>query len=157
MEVDIIRSKRRKKTVAARVVDGRIQVRVPYGMKPDEEAAVVEQLRRKLESRQDHESLQHKAEELNRRYLQSRAQWSAIRWVSNQQHRWGSYSPQSGEIRISDRLYGVPEYVLDSVIVHELAHSIEPNHSKAFWDLAGRVAHAERARGFLEGLQYRQR
>lgn len=158
MEVHVIRSARRKKTIAARVVDGRIEVRVPAGTPKEAEDAAVAEMKAKIHRRQrsDDGELAQRAEELNGRYLQGKAKVHSIRWVSNQRHRWGSCSPGSGEIRISDRLIGLPQYVVDAVILHELAHTIEANHSPAFWELADRAPHAERAKGFLEAMEYAQ-
>lgn len=76
---------------------------------------------------------------------------ASIRWVGNQLKRWGSCTPATREIRISDRLRPVPGWVLDAVVVHELAHLVEPGHGPRFRLLAGRYGrHAEAAR-FLEG------
>jgi predicted metal-dependent hydrolase len=47
----------------------------------------------------------------------------------------------------------MPEYVVDYVLVHELVHLIEPGHDERFWALVARFPRAERARGFLEGVE----
>ncbi|MDQ2754890.1 MAG: M48 family metallopeptidase [Actinomycetota bacterium] len=72
-----------------------------------------------------------------------------IRWVDNQAWRWGSCTPSLGTVRISSRLAKEPDWVLDYVIVHELAHLDFGGHGPQFWDLVGRYPLAERARGFL--------
>lgn len=72
-----------------------------------------------------------------------------IRWVDNQAWRWGSCTPTDGTIRISSRLAAEPRWVLDYVIVHELAHLSVARHDSRFWALVGRYPKAERARGFL--------
>ena len=83
--------------------------------------------------------------------LEGRAQLTSIRWVTNQNKRWGSCTTATGDIRISHRLKGVPDYVLDAVIVHELVHTfITDGHSATFWSWADRAPQAERAKGFLE-------
>ncbi len=74
---------------------------------------------------------------------------NSIRWVDNQRTRWGSCTPGNRTIRISSRVAGFPAWVLDYLIVHELAHLIEPGHGKAFQALVDRYPRAERAKGFL--------
>ena len=70
-------------------------------------------------------------------------------YVTNQHTRYGSCSPAEGTIRISADLAGMPGWVRDYVLVHELAHLLEANHSPAFWSLVNRYPLAERARGYL--------
>jgi hypothetical protein len=72
-----------------------------------------------------------------------------VRWVENQRTRWGSCTPETGEIRVSAVLAGYPRWVLDYVLVHELAHLVEANHSARFHELVHRYPKAERAEGFL--------
>ena len=74
---------------------------------------------------------------------------ASIRWVSNQRQRWGSCTIATKQIRISDRLAGWPDWVLDYVIVHELAHLVVPDHGPRFHALVDRYPRAERARGYL--------
>jgi hypothetical protein len=73
--------------------------------------------------------------------------------VDNQQRRWGSCTPADGTIRVSSRLRSMPAYVVDYVLVHELAHLLEAQHDARFWALVARYPRAERARGFLEGVE----
>lgn len=98
------------------------------------------------------EELRHRALELSARYLDGRADPSSVRWVGNQNSRWGSCTPADGTIRLSRRLFGMPAWVVDYVLVHELAHLLVPGHGPEFWDLVGRYPRTERARGYLEGV-----
>jgi len=75
-----------------------------------------------------------------------------VRWVDNQRYRWGSCTPEDASIRISERVRGMPDWVIDYVILHELVHLIVPTHGSYFWALVGRYPKAERARGYLEGV-----
>ncbi|MBU4312320.1 MAG: M48 family metallopeptidase [Candidatus Omnitrophica bacterium] len=43
----------------------------------------------------------------------------------------------------------MPIWVRNYVIIHEMAHLIEPNHSKSFWNIVSRFKLTERARGYL--------
>ncbi len=73
-----------------------------------------------------------------------------VRWVSNQNSRWGSCTVSHGTIRLSDRMADFPQYVIDFVLLHELTHLVEANHDAAFHALMERFPRAERAEGFLE-------
>tara|TARA_E500000331_G_scaffold154028_1_gene149744 strand:- start:204 stop:686 length:483 start_codon:yes stop_codon:yes gene_type:complete len=48
--------------------------------------------------------------------------------------KWGLCSFRKKIIYLNWRLVMAPESVLDYVIIHELCHLIEPNHSKSFWN-----------------------
>lgn len=153
MEVEVIRSSKRRKSVSARIVEGRIVVRMPQWMTKAQEAEYVESMVAKLVRQHTAKAvdLAARAAELAQRYRLPTPR--SIRFVSNQSSRWGSCSPTSGEIRISDRVAGFPGWVLDAVIVHELAHLVEANHSPAFHALANRYSREERAYGFLLAMQ----
>ena len=71
--------------------------------------------------------------------------------MDNQNSRWGSCTPSDKSIRLSTRLQGMPSWVVDYVLVHELVHLVEITHSARFWDLVGRYPAAEKAKGYLEG------
>ena len=150
--VEVIRSDRRTKTVSARIVDGVIRVRIPGWMSADDEARFVGEVVDKIERRR-----QSTAVDLATRATVLAARFDlpapeSIRWVSNQQHRWGSCTPDTREIRISDRLVGAPPWVLDHVITHELCHLAVPDHSPAFHELLARDPLTERATGYLMAM-----
>ncbi|MDX6357267.1 MAG: hypothetical protein QOH37_321, partial [Nocardioidaceae bacterium] len=75
----------------------------------------------------------------------------SVRWVDNQRTRWGSCTPADRSIRLSRRLQGMPDWVVDYVLVHELAHLIEAGHNDRFWSWVGRYPQADRARAWLDG------
>ncbi len=149
MPVEVIRSRKRKKTVQAVVTDGRIRVHMPAWMTKKDEELYVADLVAKIEKkyRSQHIDVEARARSLARRF--DLPQPRSVRWSEVQRARWGSCSVDAGDIRVSDRLADWPTWVLDYVLVHELAHLVEPNHSPAFHALVARYPKAERATGFL--------
>jgi hypothetical protein len=156
-EVEIRTSTKRRKTASAQWQDGRIVVLVPAQLSVAERTEVATNLAqrviRKKQLRDGHsnQDLDIRARELADRYVGS-VRPAAVRWVTNQNIRWGSCSPHSGEIRVSDRLQPVPLWVLDAVLVHELAHLVEPGHTRSFHKVANRYPRMAEARTFLAGF-----
>lgn len=150
MKTEVVRSTRRKKTVEARVIDGVLRVSIPAAMTAAQEQHWVEVMKSKIERAQRSRTinLEERAASLARSLdLPTPVE---IVFSKRQRRRWGSCTPSSGRIRISDRLADFPGWVIDYVIVHELAHLEISNHSPAFWELVNRYELAERARGYLE-------
>lgn len=149
LPVEVVRSTRRSKTVSADVVDGRIRVRVPAWLSAEDEArhvsALVARIQRK--HRSDHIDLDARATLLAARHGLPTPH--SVRWSDRQNARWGSCSVASGDIRVTRRLAEWPTWVLDYVLVHELAHLAVPDHSPAFHALVEQYPLAERAKGFL--------
>ncbi|MFC3997221.1 M48 family metallopeptidase [Nocardiopsis sediminis] len=133
-------------------------VLVPASFSRAEEQRWVGRMLERLDAREgrrrpgDDDALQARARELAERYLDGRALPESVRWVDNQQARWGSCTPDNGSIRLSRRLSGMPGWVVDYVLVHELVHLVIPHHGAEFWDMVRRYPKAERARGYLEGV-----
>lgn len=159
--VDVRRSRRRRKTVSAYRDGDTVVVLLPGRMsRADEQHWVAEMLRRleRSEARRrspghaSDEALLARCRELSRLYLGGRAQPASVRWVPAMRTRWGSATPTGQTIRISERLRDVPGWVVDYVLVHELAHLIVPGHGPRFWELVRAYPRTERAIGYLEGL-----
>lgn len=156
MQIRIIRSPRRRKTVSASLAGNVLEVRLPEGLTAREEQEWVvkmeERVLRRAARRQTNSDaeLRRRAEDLNRRYFGGRLRFD-IRWVGNQRTRWGSCTPATRQIRISHELSRLPRFVLDYVLVHEMAHLVHPDHSPDFWALVRRYDLTERAIGFLMG------
>ncbi|CAN5869612.1 M48 family metallopeptidase [soil metagenome] len=154
-EVEVRRSDRRQRTVSARLRDGQLVVYLPARMSREEADRWVQTMlerfqARRLRSRLNSDGdLQRRAGELNRLYFDGRLKWVSLKYVTNQNTRYGSCSPVDGTIRISSVLADMPGWVRDYVVVHELAHLEQPNHSKEFWVLVNRYPLTERARGYL--------
>jgi predicted metal-dependent hydrolase len=155
--VEVRRSRRRRRTVAAYREDGRVVVLVPARFTRAEEKEWVATMLARLEKserrrRPSDAALSRRAAELSAKHLDGLAEPLTVRWVANQNSRWGSCTPSDRSIRLSTRLQGMPGWVIDYVLVHELAHLIEAGHTPTFWSWVDRYPRAERAKGFLEGV-----
>ncbi|MDP9395833.1 MAG: M48 family metallopeptidase [Actinomycetota bacterium] len=155
--VEVRRSARRRRTVSAYRDGARTVVLIPERMSAAEErrwvALMLERLAAQEQRRRPSDAaLLARAQDLSRRYLGGQAVPTSVRWVDNQGSRWGSCTPADGSIRLSSRLRGMPSWVVDYVLVHELAHLLVPGHGAPFWSLVGEYPRAERARGYLEGV-----
>ena len=93
--------------------------------------------------------LEKRAQHLNKKYFNGRLKWNELKYVTNQNKRYGSCSPAQKKIRLNHRLASMPEFVRDYVIVHELAHLEQANHGPKFWELVYQYPLTERARGYL--------
>ncbi|WP_104108078.1 M48 family metallopeptidase [Nocardioides sp. 616] len=155
-EVEVRRSKRRRRTVSAYREGDRIVVLIPAAMSKREEGRWVRDMVARLErsearKRPSDDQILARASQLNNDIFGGLAQPASVRWVGNQRSRWGSCTPGDRSIRLSARLQGLPTWVIDYVIVHELAHLLEPSHDERFWGWVNRYPRAERARGYLLG------
>ncbi len=155
---EIIYSRRR--TVSLQVTrDGHVKVRAPYGCprsfiesflhsKEDWVVRHLEEARSRTS--QEHPPLsesrrKHYVETARAIFTQKTAYYARIMGVTygrisirEQKTRWGSCS-SAGNLNFNWRLIFAPEEVLDYVVVHELAHRKEMNHSKAFYAVVGSV------------------
>lgn len=130
-------------------MDGVLRVSIPASMTKVDEDRWVQEMLRRMERRSATSAidLDKRAATLASRYGLQRPE--SVTWSDNQRWRWGSCTPSAGTIRISSRLAGEPAWVLDYVLVHELAHLDVAHHDSRFWEIVGRYPLAERARGFL--------
>lgn len=164
-KVEVKRSKRAKRNVTAYRDNDKTVVTVPTRMaKRDIDAYVVELVNR-LDDRDERtssqEALEQRARVLSRKYLgqdlfETHKVPVKIRWVTNQNSRWGSCTPDEGTIRLSHRMQRMPGYVIDSVIVHELIHLLVTDHSPAFYELMNKFPQHEKAKAYLDGYSHAQ-
>jgi predicted metal-dependent hydrolase len=158
--VEVRRSQRRRRTVSAYRDGERVVVLIPDRFSRAEETEWVERMLARLAAREERirrtdDELLIRARKLTSRYLPdhaSRVVPTSVRWVTNQNGRWGSCTPDDGTIRISHRIQEMPDWVVDYVLLHELAHLVVPSHNARFWELVGRYPKSERAQGYLEGI-----
>lgn len=148
-EIRVVRSQRRKRTVGAQMKGDVLVVTVPSWMSRAEEAVwrdrMADRYRRRIEA--DRIDLRERSTTLARRYDLPRPR--EIRWANDMTTQWGSCTPSTSTIRLSSRLAAFPNWVLDYVIVHELAHLVELGHNETFWKLVHQYPKAERAIGYL--------
>jgi hypothetical protein len=149
MEIELVRGTRRRKHVEAVLVGDRLRVSFPRWMSISEAQVTAEELAERMRRRTDSSAIDvaARARRLAREYEMPRPR--SVRWVDNMRQRWGSCTPEDGSIRVSARLAAYPSWVLDYVLVHELAHLLVPSHGPAHDALVDRFPQSERARGFL--------
>lgn len=149
MQVEVVRSPNRRKTVEAREVGGILRLLIPARMSKAEERHWIEEMTGRFQRRQAaiNLDLEARARMLAGRYHLPEP--TSIEWSNRQRSLWGSCTPGPGAIRISARLAAFPRWVLDYVIVHELAHLVELGHNARFRALVSRYPKAERAEGYL--------
>jgi predicted metal-dependent hydrolase len=92
-----------------------------------------------------------RARKLNTRHFDGRLQWKSIGFA-DMERLWGSCTFTDGAIRIARRAASLPEWVLDYLLMHELAHLVHSDHGSAFHELENRYALTERAKGYLLAL-----
>lgn len=107
--------------------------------------------RRALRRRPSDERLAGRAQKLNERHFGGRLRWTSIGFA-DMSHLWGSCTFTDGAIRIAQRAASLPDWVLDYLLVHELAHLLESDHGPAFHELESRYPLTERAKGYLLAL-----
>jgi predicted metal-dependent hydrolase len=149
--VVVIRSARRRRTISAQRRGEAIEIRLPLGLTAAEEQKWIERMTRRLQRRPPpgDDDLMRRAQSLSRRHFAGELRPSSVRWTDNQRSRWGSCTIDSGAIRLSSRMRDFPNWVVDYVLVHELAHLRYRSHGPRFHTLVSRFALAERARGYL--------
>ena len=155
MEVKIIRSSRRLRTISARVVKDILVVRAPAVLSRERLENIIDKFKLKFERKRLKEELDREqalgfiAARINDKYFGNKLKIGSIEYVTGQNSKFGCCNYHTRDIRISHKVGLMPEWVRDYVVMHEMAHLIEPNHSKLFWDIVSRYKLAERARGYL--------
>ncbi len=154
--IRIVATRRRRRTVTARLRSGVLELLVPDWMSQAERERWAEEMRRRLErraerSRPSDHRLAARASSLNDRHFGGRLRWTSVAF-DDMSHRWGSCTFTTGAIRIARRAASLPEWVLDYLLVHEMAHLAHSDHGPAFHELENRYPLTERARGYLMAL-----
>ncbi|WP_330447023.1 M48 family metallopeptidase [Kocuria rhizophila] len=167
-EIVVRRSARRTKTVNAHFSGDAVVLSVPQRATRAQIAhwsatlvprVVAKRRAAEAASRARHTNtvLEEMAQRLSRTYLEGRTRPTSITWSSRQHTRWGSATPATGAIRISQRLADAPTWVLETVVLHELVHLLEAHHNDRFWEMARRHPRAHDAAQFLDGVAWAER
>ena len=148
-QIEVVRSKKRRRTVSAQMHGDVLRVSIPSWMSKSEEASnvaeMVRRFKRKIATQEV--DLTDRARILAKRY--SLRTPDSIEWAESLTSVWGLCTPSTKTIRMSTRLVGFPSWVLDYVIVHELAHLHVSGHGPDFWEITRRYEKTERAIGYL--------
>ena len=164
-KVEVRRSKRAKRNVTAHRDNEKTVVTVPTRMAKRDIADYVNELVTRLDDRDERSTsqalLEQRARQLSKQYLvqdlfETHFVPVSIRWVTNQNARWGSCTPSEGTIRLSHRMVRMPTYVIDSVIIHELIHLLIADHSEDFYELMNKYPDQEKAKAYLDGFSHAQ-
>ena len=159
-DIAIVRGNRR--SVELSLEEGRLLARVPRRMSPARLDPLLKQLRQQLWNRLrreyvfDNESLVERARAVAEGVLgDQNLPPFTVRFSLRQRKRWGSCTSdgKGGTIRISSRLIGHPCWVLDHLLLHELAHLRHANHGHSFQALIQRSPDHDRGRGYHEALE----
>ncbi len=161
--IRLIASTRRRKTISASVRDGMIQLSVPMNMKDTDIVRSARGLIAKVKTRQrrgqrfqSNPELFDRAVHLAQVWLKAEVHPTSVVWSERQTTRWGSCTSTTGAIRISTMLRGMPQWVIDGVLVHELAHLKHAGHGKEFQEFTRRYPRMAEADAFLEGATFAQ-
>ena len=157
--VEIRVSERRRKTITAFWEGDDIVVLVPPRLSKRDRQIYADELSKKLIAERDKrrptdDSLHQRARHLSRVYLNGKAKPTSVRWSTRQNSRWGSCTAAERTIRITARLQDAPQYVIDAVLVHELAHLLHADHGPEFHELANRFPRQRDAEIFLKGMAF---
>ncbi|MBN3039563.1 MAG: M48 family metallopeptidase [Candidatus Omnitrophica bacterium] len=161
-DVKIHRSPNRVRTVNAYLEQGILHVQAPQNISEQELQNIISKFKKRITKRKlrkelnKNHNLKEIAEKLNKKYFAGRLEISSIAYTTNQDKKYGVCNVSNGSILISHRLAKMPEWVRDYIIVHEMAHLIEPNHSKRFHNIVSRYPLAERSKGFLMAMGFEE-
>jgi predicted metal-dependent hydrolase len=157
-EIVVIRSARRKKNISAYRQGGRIVVSIPARMSKADERAMVPEMVAKIRAQEaaatmSEEALATRVDELLSQLApEITLRPSSINW-RGMRERWGSCTSTDRTIRISDRLKGAPDYVLDYVLFHEAIHLQFFDHGPEFKAFLARFPLEDRAEAYLSGYE----
>ena len=154
-EIKIIRSKNRKKTISAELVNGILNIRAPHKISDQKLLPIIEDLKKRINKKGKKDlTLSEEAEKINQEYFSGKLKINSIEYSEKQNKRWGSCQNATKRILISSKLKNLPDWVRAYVIFHEMAHLLIPNHGTEFKKIIKKYPLAERAKGFLMAINF---
>lgn len=155
--VEIRRSRKRKRTISAAREGNKTILNVPFRMSLKDIEELARDLINKIDKQDprahlsDNELLE-RSKELSAKYLFSKVEAKSVTWSTRLTSTWGICTPIHAEIKITSRLRGMPQYVLDYVLLHELVHLVINDHGKEFDSFMKTFEFKEKAEGYLDAL-----
>lgn len=159
VDVRVIKSAKRRRTINAKRVNGEILLYVSNTFSSEKIEHYIEWAKKRFEASDRkknliegdaNENLENMAKQLNREYFNDELKWNKIEYSTEQNSKmFGNCRSVDKIIRISDRLLKMPKFVHDYVVVHEMAHLKVPWHNEQFWNLVKRYEKTDMARGYL--------
>ena len=157
-EFRVVRSSRRKRTLNAFRQNGVIEIHIPDRLSRRQEFEMIPEmidlvLKRENRLRKSDSALLELSDLILAEFLPEFSErplsvtWRVMR------ERWGSCTTVDSTIRISERLNSAPDYVIRSVLFHELIHLRIAGHGDDFHEYLARYPDKERAEAFLEGYE----
>jgi len=145
-----------------RMVGDTMHINAPVGISQERLQKIIDKFKIRFEKHKlkrelnkTPEILKETANQLNNQYFSGKLEIKSIEYSVNQDRIFGICNHRTKNIKISYRLKEMPDWVRNYVIIHELAHIVEPNHGENFWNIVNRYSLSERARGYLiaKGLE----
>ncbi len=124
-----------RKTAGARLNDGQIEIEFPLDYPPENRTKTIQSLLSRIVAKDFLPAITERVNELNEQHFQQTVTRVRLRYSKTS---WGTCS-SSGNVRLSTRLLFAPPEVIDYVIIHELAHLIEFNHTNRFHELVAQA------------------
>ncbi|MEZ4985620.1 MAG: M48 family metallopeptidase [Saprospiraceae bacterium] len=118
----------------AKIINGTIALMLGEQLDEAQRSDAIRTLMSRLMAKEFLPTITERVKVLNERFFKKNIRSVKLKYNHS---NWGSCS-RSGNINLSTRLLFAPDEVIDYVIIHELAHLVELNHSQRFWDIVAR-------------------
>lgn len=134
-EYKLVISTTHNSTNKARIINDKIEIIANSELTLKEKSDTIKTLISRVMAKTYKNEVSYRLKLINEKYFGHNVKSIKLKYNRS---NWGSCS-STGNINLSTRLLVAPEWVRDYVIVHELAHMNEMNHSKKYWRIVERV------------------